>query len=169
MYFQGPKSYTGEDVLELQLHGGNAIVRAVLRALNKLGGSNAIEVGISQTTKKSFVDMNLGLRYAEAGEFSRRAFENGVLDLTQIEGIRDAIDADTELQRIASLPSFSGSFKSLYHSWRHQLVESVALLTALIDFSEDSGDVGESSHILFDQAKSKVHDLLNEIENFENE
>lgn len=169
LYFKGPQSYTGEDVLELQLHGGNAIVKAVLKALNKLGNTKSIkeEEAFQERPQNSELDIKLGLRYAEAGEFSKRAFENGALDLTQIEGIRDSIDADTELERISSLPSFSGATKAIYHSWRQQLVESVALLTALIDFSEDSGDVGESANVLFAQAKSKVQSTLDNVREFQ--
>lgn len=165
LYFRGPQSYTGEDVLELQLHGGNAILRAVLKALKTLGGTKSVKEEESISDK--VVDLKLGLRYAEAGEFSRRAFENGALDLTQIEGIRDSIDADTELERVSALPSFSGATKAIYHSWRQQLVESVALLTALIDFSEDSGDVGESANVLFDEAKAKVERILANVREFQ--
>lgn len=145
LYFQGPKSYTGEDILELQLHGGNAIVKAVLNALMQLHNP----------------DQNIIVRYAEAGEFSKRAFKNGVLDLTQVEGIRDAIDAETETQRKASLTSSSGRMRILYESWRRQIVDTMALLTALIDFSEDS-DIA-SSRELFMESRRKVSDLLQEI------
>lgn len=145
LYFQGPKSYTGEDTLELQLHGGNAIVKSVLNALMNLHSPNE----------------GINVRYAEAGEFSKRAFKNGILDLTQVEGIRDAIDAETETQRKASLTSSSGRMKMLYEDWRDQIVSTMALLTALIDFSEDS-DI-TSSRELFMQSREKVSGLLEEI------
>lgn len=155
LYFQAPHSYTGEDILELQLHGGNAIVRSVLSALHQLGKTSAVGETSTETS--------LGLRYAEAGEFSKRAFQNGALDLTQVEGIRDAIDAETETQRQAALAPSSGALKDKYDAWRAQIVDSMALLTALIDFSEDSGDVGESASVLFTQARDKVGGLLAEI------
>jgi tRNA modification GTPase len=145
LYFQSPKSYTGEDILELQLHGGNAIVKSVLNALMK---THAPEQGY-------FV------RYAEAGEFSKRAFQNGVLDLTQVEGIRDSIDAETETQRKAAMAPASGRMKIMYDDWRKQIVDTMALLTALIDFSEDS-DI-TSARELFEQSRDKVNQLLSEI------
>lgn len=145
LYFQSPKSYTGEDILELQLHGGNAIVKSVLNALMKI---HAPEDGYF-------------IRYAEAGEFSKRAFQNGVLDLTQVEGIRDSIDAETETQRKAAMAPASGRLKIMYDEWRKQIVGTMALLTALIDFSEDS-DI-TSARELFDQSRNKVNQLLGEI------
>lgn len=148
LYFEGPKSYTGEDILELQLHGGNAIVKSVLNALMKLHSP----------------DHGIWIRYAEPGEFSRRAFQNGVLDLTQVEGIRDAIDAETETQRKASMTSASGRTKLLYDEWRQQIVDTMALLTALIDFSEDS-DITSAAE-LFRQSHAKVEKLLAEINSF---
>lgn len=157
LYFQGPHSYTGEDVLELQLHGGNAIVRSVLSALHYLS---------TNKTSTSFINEegeSQALRYAEAGEFSLRAFQNGVFDLTQIEGIRDSIDAETEMQRQATLAGSNGLLKEKYESWRNEIVDSMALLTALIDFSEDSGDVAESASELFTQARHKMTSLLSEI------
>lgn len=145
LYFEGPKSFTGEDILELQLHGGNAIIKSVLNAL----------MGLHSPANDSRI------RYAEAGEFSRRAFQNGVLDLTQVEGIRDSIDAETEHQRQAAMTSSSGRMKLLYDDWRKQIVDTMALLTALIDFSEDS-DI-TSAQVLFQQSRVKISSLLNEI------
>lgn len=145
LYFKGPKSYTGDDILELQLHGGNAIVKSVLNALMRLHSP----------------EQGHNIRYAEAGEFSKRAFLNGVLDLTQVEGIRDAIDAETETQRKASMAPASGRMKQLYDVWRKQIVDTMALLTALIDFSEDS-DI-TSAQVLFQQSREKVSALLSEI------
>lgn len=134
--------------MELQLHGGNAIVKSVLNALMKLHSP----------------DHGIWIRYAEPGEFSRRAFQNGVLDLTQVEGIRDAIDAETETQRKASMTSASGRAKLLYDDWRNQIVDIMALLTALIDFSEDS-DITSTAE-LFYQSHKKVENLLTEINSF---
>ncbi|ODQ63573.1 mitochondrial protein, forms a heterodimer complex with Mto1p [Nadsonia fulvescens var. elongata DSM 6958] len=143
LFFAGPKSYSGEDLLELHLHGGTAIVRATLDTIKLLDTSSR------------------QIRYAEGGEFSRRAFQNGRLDLTQIEGIRDIIDAQTESQRKVAIGSASGKTKALYESWRTEIVKNMALLTALIDFSEDA-DI-ESAGELFSQARANILILIDDI------
>lgn len=142
LYFKGPKSYTGEDLLELHLHGGQAIIRAVLTAIKELNSPDK------------------RIRYAEAGEFSKRAFQNGQLDLTQIEGIRDLIDAETELQRQAAITSAGGNTKELYDGWRDKIVHNMAMVTALIDFSDDNADVNGD---LFETVKSNINGILSEI------
>ncbi len=113
--FQSPDSFTGEDVVELHLHGSIAIVDRVLRELGALPG----------------------LRFAEAGEFSRRALENGKLDLAQIEGLADLIDAETEAQRLQAMRVFSGELGTLVDSWRARLLRAAALLEAMIDFADE--------------------------------
>ena len=118
LWFPGPKSETGEDVAELQVHGGRAVVAAVLNALGKLEG----------------------FRHAEAGEFTRRAFDNGRLDLTAVEGLADLVAAETEAQRRQALRQMQGEFARRLEHWREQLIEARALLEAGIDFS-DEGDV----------------------------
>ncbi len=118
LWFPGPKSETGEDVAELQVHGGRAVVAAVLSALGKLDG----------------------LRHAEAGEFTRRAFDNGRLDLTAVEGLADLVAAETEVQRRQALRQMQGEFARSLEHWRERLIEARALLEAGIDFS-DEGDV----------------------------
>ena len=134
LWFPHPNSFTGEDVAELQLHGGRAVVAAVLEALGEIPG----------------------LRMAEAGEFARRAFDNGKIDLAQAEGLADLIDAETEGQRRQALRQASGALSSLYESWRTALIDASALVEAAIDFS-DEGDVGTRS---FDQARGIVETLL---------
>ncbi len=118
LFFSGPHSETGEDVAELQLHGGRAVVAAVFAAL-------------------SFMD---GLRPAEAGEFTRRAFAAGKLDLTAIEGLADLIHADTESQRRQAVRQLQGLLGSRAENWRRQIIAAQALAEAGIDFS-DEGDV----------------------------
>lgn len=113
--FPGPASFTGEDVLELHLHGGPAVLRETLSALGSLPG----------------------LRPAAAGEFSQRAFENGKLDLTQAEGIMDLINAETEQQRIQALRQTEGELSLTLERWRTDLKKSLAYTEAFIDFSED--------------------------------
>ncbi|MGN6103198.1 MAG: tRNA uridine-5-carboxymethylaminomethyl(34) synthesis GTPase MnmE [Devosia sp.] len=118
-WFPGPRSFTGEDSAELQLHGSPAVVRAVLRALTG----------------------RAGVRLAEAGEFTRRAFENGRLDLTAVEGLGDLIAAETENQRRQALARAAGGLADRVVHWRSALVELRAEIEARLDFS-DEGDVG---------------------------
>lgn len=113
--FEGPGSFTGEDVVELHLHGGRAVVTGVLEALDRLEG----------------------LRPAEAGEFSRRAFDNNKLDLTEAEGLNDLIHAQTAAQREQALRQMDGALRDLYEDWRGRLVAHLAHLEADIDFPDE--------------------------------
>lgn len=115
---------TGEDVLELHVHGGPAIVKAVLAAIPK-------SVRVSPENSKYIV------RYAEPGEFTRRAFYNNRLDLTQIEALGDTLSADTEQQRRLAVSRTKDSLAKRYEVWRQQLLYARGELEALIDFSED--------------------------------
>lgn len=146
IYFKGPKSYTGEDLVELHLHGGTAVIRAVLKAIESL-----------HTPENP-------IRYAEAGEFSRRAFQNGRFDLTEIEGIRELIDAETESQREGVMSSVTGGNKELFLSWRTKMVDSVGLLTAIIDFAEDS-DIEDIKNI-YSNVDKKIKELESDIRKF---
>jgi tRNA modification GTPase len=118
LWFPAPKSETGEDVVELQVHGGQAVIAAVLAALGRIEG----------------------LRPAEPGEFTRRAFENGRLDLTAVEGLADLIFAETEAQRRQAYRQLAGTLGKQAENWRGRLIEAQALVEAGIDFS-DEGDV----------------------------
>lgn len=113
--FDQGQSFTGEAVVELQLHGSPAIVAAVLRELSGM----------------------VGLRHAEAGEFTRRALENGCLDLAQVEGLADLIDAETESQRKQALRVFQGALGAKVGLWRERLVRAAALIEATIDFVDE--------------------------------
>jgi tRNA modification GTPase len=118
VFFPGPASFTGEDVAELHIHGGRATVEALCAALRRLG-----------------------LRFAEPGEFARRAFGNGRLDLAEIEGLADLVAAETEAQRRQALRQLSGALSALAEGWRACLVRALAHLEAAIDFAdEDIGD-----------------------------
>lgn len=110
----GPASYTGEDTLELSLHGGRIITEMALKALT-----------------------DTGARLAEPGEFTRRAFEAGKLDLTQAEAIADLIDAESEGQHRQALQQLDGALGDLYEGWRTQLTNCLALLEASIDFPDE--------------------------------
>lgn len=118
LFFPGPKTVTGEDVLELHVHGGSATVKAVLSAIRKCRSSGAI-------------------RYAEPGEFTRRAFLNGRLDLAQVESLGDTLAAETEHQRRAAVRGNSGILGKTYDGWREDLLLARGEIEALIDFSED--------------------------------
>ena len=120
LWFPAPHSETGEDVAELQLHGGHAVVAGVLDALGKIEGC----------------------RLAEAGEFTRRAFENGRLDLTAVEGLADLIAAETPAQRRQAFRQLKGLIGDRAEDWRRRLIEALALIEARIDFS-DEADVPE--------------------------
>jgi len=115
IWFPKPASFTGEDVAELHLHGGRAVIDAVTSALSRLPD----------------------LAPAAPGEFTRRAFENGKLDLTQAEGIADLVDAETEAQRRQALRQTEGELGALYERWRSVLIRALAHLEADIDFAED--------------------------------
>ena len=114
LWLPGPGSYTGEDSAELHLHGGPAIVDAVSGAL-----------------------LAQGLRLAEPGEFTRRAFEHGRLDLDQAEAVADLVDAETEAQRRQALAQLDGALGRRYGAWRGELLEALAVLEAAIDFPDD--------------------------------
>ena len=118
LWLPGPQSVTGEDVAEFHLHGGRAVLAAVLATLGRVPG----------------------LRLAQAGEFTRRAFHAGKLDLTEVEGLADLIAADTEAQRSQALRQLSGELGRLTEGWRARLVASLAQAEAEIDFP-DEGDV----------------------------
>jgi tRNA modification GTPase len=120
LWFPGPASETGEDTAELQVHGGRAVIAATLAALGRIEG----------------------LRPAEAGEFTRRAFENGKLDLTAVEGLADLVMAETEGQRRQAFRQMKGALGGRAESWRQRLIQALALVEARIDFS-DEADVPE--------------------------
>lgn len=120
LWFPGPHSETGEDVAELQIHGGAAVIAATLDALGRIDG----------------------LRPAEAGEFTRRAFENGKLDLTAVEGLADLVSAETQGQRRQAFRQMKGLLGDRAETWRQRLIQALAMVEAGIDFS-DEGDVPE--------------------------
>lgn len=116
IWFPAPSSFTGEDVVEFHVHGGRAVVAALLDSLSEFDG----------------------LRAAGPGEFTRRAFDNGKLDLTCVEGLSDLVSADTELQRRQALRQLSGDAPRAARSWRQQLIDSQALIEAHLDFPDES-------------------------------
>ena len=119
LWLPGPATATGEDIAELHLHGGRAVVASVLDALGR----------------------QPGLRLAEPGEFTRRAFSNGKLDLAQAEGLADLLAAETEAQRRQALRQAEGGLGKLVSSWRERLLGLAARVEAAIEFAEDEDDV----------------------------
>ncbi|KAK3359683.1 hypothetical protein B0T25DRAFT_105551 [Lasiosphaeria hispida] len=143
LYFPGLKTVTGEDVLELHVHGGSATVKAVLDAIPK---------SPSQET----------IRYAEPGEFTKRAFLNDRLDLAQVESLGDTLAAETEQQRRAAVRGNSGILGRTYESWRAQLLEARGEIEALIDFSEDQHFDESPAELLANvtnMAKTMLHSI----------
>ena len=136
LWFPAPASYTGENVAEFYIHGGRAVLAALLGALGSMEG----------------------LRPAETGEFSRRAFENGKLDLTAAEGVADLIDAETELQRRQALRQSEGSLGMLYEGWRGRLLNIRALVESTIDFSDQELPDG-----VLDRVAPEIHAIVCEI------
>src|SRR5205807_9064733 len=137
LWFPGPASATGEDVAEFHVHGGRAVLATLFAALSSLPDT----------------------RPAEPGEFTRRGFENGKLDLTEAEGLDDLIHADTDRQRQQALRQMTGLLGDKARAWRQQIIDATALIEAGIDFS-DEGDV---SGELVAPALIKVRTLLGEI------
>src|SRR5665213_443271 len=137
LWFPGPASATGEDVAEFHVHGGRAVLAALFSALSALDN----------------------MRTAEPGEFTRRAFENAKLDLTEAEGLDDLIHADTDLQRRQALRQLKGLLGDKARGWRDQIIAASALIEAGIDFS-DEGDVPAE---LLAPARAKIEALLGEI------
>jgi tRNA modification GTPase len=118
--FSAPHSYTGENVVEFQIHGGRAVQQALLSALGRLPG----------------------FRPSEAGEFTRRAVENGRLDLTQAEAVADLVNAETDAQRRLALRQYDGALADLYEGWRAGLIRAAAWLEASIDFADEEIPAG---------------------------
>lgn len=142
LFFPGPKSFTGEDVAELQIHGGRASVSAVIECLSRLPG----------------------FRLAEPGEYTKRAFENGRMDLTAVEGLSDLIRAETEAQRRQALGQADGRLRDIYEDWARRITHARAMVEAELDFSDEEdipGSVTDRIWPSMDQLKSELsHHIL---------
>lgn len=141
LWFPGPRSETGEDCAELQLHGGRAVVNAVCAELATIEG----------------------LRLAEAGEFTRRAFANGQIDLLQVEGLADLLSAETELQRRSAMGLAGGSFSRQIEGWRVRLLALSARVEAALDF-EDEDDIAELGEDFSNDLRPLAEDLLHALD-----
>ncbi|MFM7084902.1 MAG: tRNA uridine-5-carboxymethylaminomethyl(34) synthesis GTPase MnmE [Hyphomicrobium sp.] len=133
LWMPGPRSFTGEDFAELQIHGGRAVVAAVLDAVGRIPDC----------------------RLAEPGEFVRRAFYNGKIDLTEAEGLADLLDAETDAQRQQAVRQARGELSAVIESWRSSIIDGLSLVEASIDFSDEK-DVAKDT---FDKARSSIQTL----------
>ena len=124
--FAKPRSFTGEDVVELHVHGSIAVVQAVLRELSTIQN----------------------LRHADAGEFTRRALENNRMDISKVEGLADLIDSETEAQRMQALRILSGELGKLTNYWRDKLVRAASLIEATIDFADEEVPVDVTGEVI---------------------
>lgn len=140
--FDAPHSFTGEDVVEYQLHGSPAVLESLFAALSTFPLH----------------------RMAEHGEFTRRAFENGKLDLTEAEAIADLIDAQTQMQKAQALSQMGGALSRLYEGWRTQLIRAMAYIEAVIDFPDEDIPDSETAKVLpdIDRLIAEIKDHLND-------
>ena len=134
-WFPAPRSFTGEDVVEFHVHGGRAVVAGLVDALSNISG----------------------LRVAEAGEFTRRAFENGKLDLTAAEGLADLVAAETAAQRCQALRQLDGALGRVVEDWRRRLLGALAHMEATIDFSDE--DLPDLEHEVRSQAAALAREM----------
>lgn len=139
--FPGPASFTGEDCIELQLHGSRAVVAAVERELT-----------------------DLGCRYAAAGEFTQRAFDNGKLDLVEVEGLGDLIAAETEMQRRLAMEQMSGGLSKVYTAWADRLTHARAMIEAELDFADEEDIPGSVSDQIWPDLQKLQDEICRQID-----
>lgn len=138
----GPASFTGEDCAEFHSHGSPAVIEAFARAF-----------------------LDAGARQAQAGEFTRRAFENGRMDLTEAEGLADLIDAQTDAQRAQALRQMQGGLKARYHDWKEQLLDALAQIEGEIDFPDEEDVPDDLSHKAYVPLSALAKDMQDALDN----
>lgn len=138
LYFKAPNSFTGEDIVELQIHGSKAVIASVMKNLSQIEG----------------------FRMAEPGEYSKRAFYNGKMDLTEAEGLADLIDSETSEQQKYAMRQMEGSLKNLYENWREEMIKVLAHLEAYIDFPDE--DIPEDTVFKLTNTVFKLQEDINE-------
>lgn len=144
LFFPGPGSFTGEDVAEFQVHGSRAVAAKMLETIT----------GIE------------GVRHAEPGEFTKRAFLNGRLDLVETEALADLVNAETEAQRRFALSNAEGAQSELYSSWRRRLIHARAMIEAEIDFADEEEVPGSVSDAVWSDVTAMIDDVGRHIEGF---
>lgn len=137
LYFPAPASFTGEDTAEFHVHGGRAVVQGVLDALNAIDGC----------------------RPAEAGEFTRRAFLNGKIDLTGAEALADLIGAETEAQRRFAMSGVAGAYRDLYSGWQTRMTRARALIEADLDFSDEQDVPGSVTEAVWEELAALSYEI----------
>lgn len=145
LYFPGPHSFTGEDCLEIQCHGGRAVVSRILQILSEMPH----------------------LRQATAGEFTKRAFESGKLDLVEAEGLADLITAETEMQRRLAAEQSSGGLSRLYDTWAKRITHARAMIEAEIDFADEDDVPGSVSQQVWHDMESLLQELTDHLDGAE--
>ncbi|KAL4075633.1 tRNA modification GTPase TrmE [Scleroderma citrinum] len=140
LFFQAPKSFTTEDTLELQVHSGRAVLTSIFSALSKLPFC----------------------RPAEPGEFTRRAFEGGRLDLTQVEGLKDLIDAETEVQRRVAVGGAGGVQRARFEALRSMILDCLMHVEGFIDFGEDVDELGQED--MYENARARAQEIVDTIQ-----
>lgn len=143
-FFEGPASFTGEDVAEFQVHGGKAVTVALLKTLTAMDA----------------------IRHAEPGEFTRRAFLNGKLDLIETEALADLINAETEAQRRFAVLSASGAQSRLYEDWRRRLIHARAMIEAEIDFADEDDVPGSVSNSVWADMRKLSSEISEHVKGF---
>lgn len=144
LFFPGPGSFTGEDVAEFQVHGSRAVAAKMLETITGFEG----------------------VRHAEPGEFTRRAFLNGRLDLVETEALADLVNAETEAQRRFALRNAEGAQSELYSSWRRRLIHSRAMIEAEIDFADEEDVPGSVSDAVWSDVTAMIGEIERHIEGF---
>ncbi|RWN45600.1 MAG: tRNA uridine-5-carboxymethylaminomethyl(34) synthesis GTPase MnmE [Mesorhizobium sp.] len=144
VFFPGPASFTGEDVAEFHVHGGRAVV---VRMLETITGFD-------------------GVRHAEPGEFTRRAFLNGKVDLVETEALADLVNAETEAQRRFAVQNAEGVLSELYLGWRRRLIHARAMIEAEIDFADDDDVPGSVSDTIWFDVKTMIGEIDRHIAGF---
>jgi tRNA modification GTPase len=141
VFFPAPHSFSGDDTMELHVHGGPAVVASVLASLGELRG----------------------YRLAEAGEFTRRAFNNGKLDLLQVEGLADLIGAETVAQQLQALRQSGGAVSQIYGRWRTEIVRARAMIEAELDFADEEDVPDTASDPIWDGLARLRQEIINHV------
>ncbi|TPI13676.1 tRNA uridine-5-carboxymethylaminomethyl(34) synthesis GTPase MnmE [Mesorhizobium sp. B4-1-3] len=144
LFFPGPGSFTGEDVAEFQVHGSRAVAAKMLETITSFEG----------------------VRHAEPGEFTRRAFLNGRLDLVETEALADLVNAETEAQRRFAVHNAEGAQSELYSGWRRRLIHARAMIEAEIDFADEEDVPGSVSEAVWSDLSAMVGEIERHIEGF---
>ncbi|RAZ90043.1 tRNA uridine-5-carboxymethylaminomethyl(34) synthesis GTPase MnmE [Mesorhizobium hawassense] len=144
LFFPGPGSFTGEDVAEFQVHGSRAVAAKLLETITGFEG----------------------VRHAEPGEFTRRAFLNGRLDLVETEALADLVNAETEAQRRFALSNAEGAQSELYSGWRRRLIHARAMIEAEIDFADEDDVPGSVSEAVWSDVAAMIGEIERHIEGF---